>query len=166
MKTEKDKILERMPEVILTKSMMNGKMQDLYMKMRNESDFFEDPTISGRTKKEVWYDKERLFMGYVDVNGKRHGSIVPKEEDEKKGWTFDKAIEWIIEGSLNADFWRENAFDKNNVPIHIGDDVLDKIHGKTRVIKDIKYMDHGELFVLFKDDNINLAISSKNVIKL
>lgn len=51
MKTEKDKILEKMPEVILTKSMMNGKMQDFYMKMRNEPYFLEDPTISGRTKK-------------------------------------------------------------------------------------------------------------------
>lgn len=165
MDTEKEKILERMPEVVLTKSMMNGRMQDFYMKMRNEPDFFEDPIISGHTVKDVWYDKERLFMGYLDINGKRHGSIVPKEEDEEKGWTFDKAIEWIIEGSLNADFWRENAFDKNNIPIHVGDNVLDEIHNKTRVIKDIKYMDVGELFVLFEENNINLAISSKNVVK-
>lgn len=132
------KVKGRMPDVALTDVFYGTTREPKYV-VDDEKEFdFYDGTKRTPIEKAIWVEKnisneEMIYAGYKDINGKRHGFML----NESTMDSFDEYIRWMIEGSMNKEFWRTKMKDRDGNQINVGDEVLCVDSGTYDRVKDV-----------------------------
>lgn len=132
------KVKDKIPDVVLTDVFYGTTRESKYI-IDDENEFdLCDGAKRTPVEKVVWVKKntnneEMIYAGYKDINGKKHGFML----NESTMSYFDEYIRWVMESSMNKDFWRTKMKDMEGNPIGVGDEVFCVDSGTYDRVKDV-----------------------------
>lgn len=165
------KIKDKLPDVYWGNAFFDKLEEEYYSAIPEEKEgdaLFIDGAMKHPVEKAVWWDEDikpaDVCVGYIDRHGKKHGfrmSVIngrscteTKDIDEEQ---FQRAVEWVINGSLNSHIWLDKMTDADGKPLRIGDRVYCTTTGKYYTIANIIWTARrngkDEIMALVKDAN-------------